>query len=160
MNGRRRNVPLVSKEQNRVSSARSHLIRSLYRFATTEHSRSVAAISLVCATFMPCVNTPLAWKQPFTPVRMRISSNHTGTLVQSVRNIYQSSFCRCVADHQRDAQYPFLDEQVVAHLQQLPMTLKARVLYIAIIYVMLVYQACCCKTCDACVYLIVEMDMN
>lgn len=31
---------------------------------------------------------------------------------------------RCVADHQRDAQYPFLDEEVVAYLQQLPMALK------------------------------------
>ena len=36
---------------------------------------------------------------------------------------------RCTADHQRDAQYPFLDEQVVAYLQALPMTVKVTALW-------------------------------
>eukprot|EP00731_Ephydatia_muelleri_P018594 Em0011g634a len=31
---------------------------------------------------------------------------------------------RCVADHQRDGQFPFLDETVVDYLQRLPMTSK------------------------------------
>ena len=43
-------------------------------------------------------------------------------------------YCRCAADHQRDAQYPFLDEQVVAYLQGLPMTLKVRKLLLTYIY--------------------------
>ena len=53
---------------------------------------------------------------------------HVYTYVYAIRanvelNAYRF-FCRCTADHQRDAQYPFLDERVVAYLQQLPMAIK------------------------------------
>ena len=36
------------------------------------------------------------------------------------------STLRCTADHQREAEYPFLDEQVVTYLQQLPMSVKVQ----------------------------------
>ena len=37
-----------------------------------------------------------------------------------------SSCCRCVGDHHRDGQFPFLDENVVSFLQELPITSKVR----------------------------------
>ena len=50
----------------------------------------------------------------------------------SAGNKYDPFFGRCVADHQRDGQFPFLDETVVDYLQRLPMTSKVRYIYVFI----------------------------
>ena len=38
--------------------------------------------------------------------------------------MYYLSLLRCIADHHREGQFPFLDEEVVAYLQQLPVHCK------------------------------------
>ena len=37
---------------------------------------------------------------------------------------YFPVYCRCIADHEREGEFPFLDEEVVGFLQQLPIWSK------------------------------------
>ena len=51
-----------------------------------------------------------------------------------------SAFCylyRCVADHQREGQFPFLDEGVVTFLQSLPVHHKVRSSIVSLPYLFL-----------------------
>ena len=54
---------------------------------------------------------------------------------------------RCIADHMREARFPFLDEDVVTFLQQLPMDQKVGLIGYSMCVCVIVV---CCSICNSC----------